>query len=518
MKYVTVSEMIAIEKESNIRGFTYPKMMENAGKGLAEAVHQTYDFLDDKRVLGLVGSGNNGGDTLVALAYLQQWGWHTMAYIVRSRPEGDPLIERLRSFGGQIQEISSDPDYIQLLASLKAHTVLLDGVLGTGIHLPLRGVLGEILALIKVELRKMDSPPHVVAVDCPSGIDCDTGETAPESFPAEMTVTMAAIKQGTLKFPAFNLVGKLCTVGIGLPERLLAYDAIHREVIDGRWVRSVMPHRPLDSHKGTFGVVMVLAGSIRYSGAVLLAGEAAFRSGAGWVNLAIPEPLHAPLAGSFIEATWLPLPHEGGWISAAASGILLENLDKVTAMLIGPGFGIAETTRTFLRNLLEATTPKLPPVIIDADGLKLMAEIPGWPARLPVPSILTPHPGEMAVISGLPLNEIQSDRVGVAERFARTWGHVVVLKGAFTVIASPDGRTAINPVATPALARAGTGDVLAGLITGLRAQRMDAFEAAVAGVWLHAQAGLRASEILGSTTSVLAGDVLAAVVDVIADL
>jgi hydroxyethylthiazole kinase-like uncharacterized protein yjeF len=197
---------------------------------------------------------------------------------------------------------------------------------------------------------------------------------------------------------------------------------------------------------------------------------------------------------------------------------LLENLEKVTAMLIGPGFGMAKTTGTFLRNVLDAAPRKLPPMIVDADGLKLMADIPGWVARLPALTILTPHPGEMAVITGLPLSEIQSDRVGVAERYAGTWGHVVVLKGAFTVIASPNGRTFINPVATPALARAGTGDVLAGVVTGLRAQGMDAFEAAVAGVWLHAQAGLRAAEILGSTASVLAGDVLAAIVDVIADL
>jgi hydroxyethylthiazole kinase-like uncharacterized protein yjeF len=518
MKYVTVAEMIAIEKESDSVGHTYPQMMEYAGKGLAETVHHAYNFLKDKRVLGLVGSGNNGGDTLVALAHLQEWGWNTTAYILRSRHERDPLVKRARRAGSEILEISSDSDYKRLLASLKTHTILLDGVLGTGIHLPLRGTLGDVLALIKAELGNMESPPHVVAVDCPSGVDCDTGENAPESIPAEITVTMAAIKQGMLKFPAFNLVGKLCTVGIGLPEGLDAFNTVHREVIDDHWVRSVMPRRPLDSHKGTFGVVMILAGSVPYSGAVLLAGEAAFRSGAGWVTLAVPEPLYAPLAGSFIEATWLPLPHEGGWISAAASGLLLENLEKVTAMLIGPGFGMAKTTGTFLRNVLDAAPRKLPPMIVDADGLKLMADIPGWVARLPALTILTPHPGEMAVITGLPLSEIQSDRVGVAERYAGTWGHVVVLKGAFTVIASPNGRTFINPVATPALARAGTGDVLAGVVTGLRAQGMDAFEAAVAGVWLHAQAGLRAAEILGSTASVLAGDVLAAIVDVIADL
>ena len=169
------------------------------------------------------------------------------------------------------------------------------------------------------------------------------------------------------------------------------------------------------------------------------------------------------------------------------------------------------TTCQFLANLL---TPALPPLVIDADGLKLLARLPDWPSRLSPQAVLTPHPGEMAVLTGLTLEEVQADRIGTAERFAHLWGHIVVLKGAFTVIASPAGKTAVIPVATPALARAGTGDVLAGLIAGLRAQGVGAFEAAAAGAWIHAQAGLRAAEKLGSTACVLAGDVLEAVAGV----
>jgi len=153
----------------------------------------------------------------------------------------------------------------------------------------------------------------------------------------------------------------------------------------------------------------------------------------------------------------------------------------------------------------------LPPLVVDADGLKLLSRLKDWPARLPAPAVLTPHPGEMAILTGLEKEELMSDRLETAEHYARKWGHVVVLKGAFTIIASPDGRTAVIPVATPALARAGTGDVLAGLIVGLRAQGLEAFEAAVAGAWIHAQAGLQAEKDLGSSASVLAGDVLRAV-------
>jgi NAD(P)H-hydrate epimerase len=276
-------------------------------------------------------------------------------------------------------------------------------------------------------------------------------------------------------------------------------------------VREILPPRPLDAHKGTFGTVLVVAGSVNFTGAALLAGKAAYRSGTGWVTMAVPEPLHAALAGHFPEAPWLLLPHEHGFISASSAEVVLSNLGKPTAILLGPGFGLEPTTCQFLANLL---TPTLPPLVIDADGLKLLAKLEDWPSRLPAQAVLTPHPGEMAVLTGLSLERIQGDRIGVAEQFAHLWEHVVVLKGAFTVIASPVGKTAVIPVATPALARAGTGDVLAGLIVGLRAQGVEAFEAAAAGAWIHAQAGLRAAEKLGSTACVLAGDVLEAVPEV----
>jgi NAD(P)H-hydrate epimerase len=510
MKYVSVTEMIAIEKESDQRGHRYPQMMEQAGRGLAEVVRDAYSYIEPKRALGLIGSGNNGGDTLVAFCYLQQWGWETAAWIVRPRPVEDPLLARFPQSGGKLLEFEGEPDDQALIATLAAHRVLLDGVFGTGIRLPLRGAAAEILDRVRRALLAMDSPPRVVAVDCPSGVDCDTGEAAPETIPAALTVTMAAVKQGLLKFPAFELAGELRCVGIGLPAGLPAHDGIQREVIDARWARSLLPPRPLNSHKGTFGTLLVVGGSVPYSGAVLLAGEAGFRSGAGWVTLAAPQPLHAALAGRFIEATWLPLPHTGGFIAEEAAGVVLSNLAKPTALLLGPGLGLAESSGRFVGWLLSSGAA-LPPMVVDADGLKWLAQIPGWGSHLSSPAVLTPHPGEMAILTGLSTAEVQSNRIEIAEKFARQWGHVVVLKGAFTVVAAPDGRAAILPVATPALARAGTGDVLAGLIAGLRAQGVGAFEAAVAGVWIHARAGLRAAAALGSSAAVLAGDVLAAV-------
>jgi len=544
MKLVTVPEMQAIEKEADKNGLTYADMMENAGLGLAKVVNQIYEDLKEEGALGLVGSGNNGGDTLVALAHLANWGWKTSAYLVKGRPDDDALIARLADAGGGIYSIDEDPKFKKLKELVGEHAILLDGVLGTGIRLPLRDELAKALETVRELISEMESPPIVVAVDCPSGVDSDSGEAAPEAIPADLTVTMAAVKTGLLELPAFNLVGDLVVVGIGLdddPSVSATWQEIKRQAADEEMVRALLPSRPLDAHKGTFGTALVVAGSVNYTGAALMAGKAAYRCGAGLVTLAVPAPLHAALAGHFPEATWLLLPHEIGVISEAAVEVIKKNLERPTAMLIGPGFGTEDVTKEFLERLIgdsqrprrrgigfvtgemEETTPAgkktaLPPLVIDADGLKLLARIESWHALIPAPAVLTPHPGEMAVLTEISVSDVQSDRLGTAEKYAQEWGHVVVLKGANTVVAAPDGRTTVIPVANPALARAGTGDVLAGLILGLRAQGVEAYPAAVAGCWIHAQAGLQAAETLGSTAAVLAGDVLDAVAAVMSEV
>jgi ADP-dependent NAD(P)H-hydrate dehydratase / NAD(P)H-hydrate epimerase len=417
----------------------------------------------------------------------------------------------------------------------------LDGVLGTGIKLPLKKDIAESLAQVNDILDGLEEAPFVIAVDCPSGADCDTGEVAEETIPADLTVTMAAVKQGLLKLPAFEYVGELEVVDIGLPNDLASLNEVNTEVAEEDMAAALLPERPLESHKGTFGTALIAAGSVNYTGAAVLAGEAAYRVGAGLVTLAVPAPLHGVLAGQFPEATWVLLPHEAGRISENASEVLAKNFERATALLIGPGFGTEMTTKVFLENLLAGRSAQkkaaarigfvhkegekkdevennLPPMVVDADGLTLLAQIKDWHSKLPALSILTPHPGEMSMLTGLSKEEIQEDRQIVARKYAQEWGHVVVLKGAFSVIASPDGRVTVIPVASPALARAGTGDVLAGLIVGLRAQGLDAFDAAVAGAWIHAQAGLYAADDLGTTASVLAGDVLNSVSDVMSDL
>ena len=539
MKLVTVAEMKAIEKEADAGGLSYEDMMKNAGRGLAEIVLGL--GLDEPApvVLGLVGPGNNGGDTLVALTQLAGEGWKAQAYLVERKP--DALVKALEAAGGEIVPASSEKKHKTLAPFLENAHILLDGLLGTGIRLPLEEEIASMLAATGAALEKMDEQPLVVAVDCPSGVDCDTGEASAESLAADLTVTMAAVKQGLLKLPAFELVGDLEVVDIGLPDDLPALAKLQTEVAVEESVAALLPARPVDAHKRTFGTALIAAGSVNYTGAALLAGQAAYRVGAGLVTLAVPAPLHAALSGHFPEATWVLLPHEVGVISGNAADVLAKSFGGASALLIGPGLGLEDATAEFIENLLGGKAgPKrsgaqmgfvpgrgespaerssaLPPLVLDADGLKLLAKIPDWHKFLPAPAVLTPHPGEMATLTGLSKADIQGDRQAVARRFAQSWGHVVVLKGAFTAVAAPDGRLTVIPVATSALARAGTGDVLAGLVVGLRAQGLAAYEAAVAAAWIHAQAGLYAADDLGTPASVLAGDVLNSIADVISDL
>lgn len=532
IRVVSVSEMRAIEQEADARGVTYALMMQRAGEGVARVVQRRYQGEGQRVALGLVGSGNNGGDTLVALTHLARWGWRAGAYLVRPRAVNDPLVSELESAGGVILRLAEDPHREHLHHWVNQAHVLLDGIFGTGVKLPLRGEVAELLG----ELRGCHPLPAVVAVDCPSGVDCDTGEVDEVTLPAEVTICMEAVKRGLLRFPAFEYVGELEIVPLGLPQDLQALQGLNLFMAEANYCRSRLPTRPRQAHKGTFGTAMVIAGSVNYTGAVWLSAKAAYRIGAGLVRVALPGSLHPALAGHLPEAAWVLLPSELGVIDRDAAEVVLESLERVTALLLGPGLGTEATTAEFVARVLgrseehlkrhplgfvgaekEKSTEKrsLPPCVVDADGLRLLARLPEWWSALPPLSILTPHPGEMSVLTGLPVADIQADRLGVARRFAAQWGHVVVLKGALTVVASPEGQAFIIPVASAALARAGSGDVLAGLIVGLLAQRVSPLDAAVLGAWIHGQAGLRAAQQLGHEASVLAGDILEQVSEVL---
>jgi len=533
MYLVTVEEMRSIEKSACEKGMPYETMMANAGKKLAQVIEARYTKKRLMLVTGLVGSGNNGGDTLIALISLQKSGWNTAALLLKERPN-DSLVKNYLDSGGRMLTSTDHGFAGSTKTVLQATGVLLDGVLGTGVKLPLKEDARKFLSLINKELAGQT----VVAVDCPSGVDCDSGDTAPETIHAELTVCMEAIKTGLLKFPAFEFCGEVMAVSIGLEDAIREQN-IKRNMLDRDWVKGHLPKRPMTAHKGTFGTVMVVGGCANYVGAPLLSGKAAYRSGSGLVTLAVPQSIHPILAGYFPEAVWLILSDEGGVISELAADTVTNHLSKIDVMVVGPGIGREATTQRFLdelffpRNgngkirrvgfLVEPENEKiqkkgLPKLLIDADGLRWLATHDDWHEKINANIILTPHPGEMASLTGLSIDEIQQNRIEVAEVFAKKWKQVLVLKGALTVIAAPDGRTAIVPVASSSLAKAGSGDVLSGMIASFVGQGLELFDAACVGAWIHANAGLSASGKLGGDVSIIATDIIDAIPHVFSGL
>jgi ADP-dependent NAD(P)H-hydrate dehydratase / NAD(P)H-hydrate epimerase len=535
-KLVTVEQMQSFEKQADKSGLTYQNMMQKAGSALAKEIQSIAHryYADEVSIVGLIGPGNNGGDTLIALAKLAESYNGVTGYLLFNKKEQQELIDNVVSHGGNIVYGKDDIDYKIISELVNTSDILIDGVLGTGLKLPLHGEIKSFLEKIKNTIGKQEIPPIIIAVDCPSGVDNDTGETAEETVSADFTVCMAAVKKGLLKLPAYEHVGELIVVDIGFSKKNSDIYEIKNEVASNEVVNSYKIARPLDSHKGTFGTCMIVAGSSSYSGAALLAGTAAYRVGAGLVTMAVPSNLHGILAGHLPEATWILLPHQLGSISESAASVLLRFVNNADSMLIGCGLGLEDTTYEFMKTFLTNRTNNvieqsrigflpvadqnnsgkkvpLPPLVIDADGLKLLTKIENWHKLLPENSILTPHPGEMQILTDLSIKDIQNDRLNIARKFAVEWNAIVVLKGAFTVIASPAGDTTTIPVATPALAHAGTGDVLAGMIAGFLAQGMESYKAAIAGAWYHSQAGLIAAEKLGCSDSVMAGDLLDAI-------
>lgn len=514
-KIVSVEQMRQIEQAADAAGHTYDQMMELAGAAVAHELMARVEQIEGQSVLVLAGSGNNGGDALVAADLLAEAGAQVAAYLTVARPDDDPHLAKLRQRGLLTAVAEQDQRSRVLKLQLGKADIILDGVLGTGIELPLRGAAQEVLKAASAFLEQRAARPIVVAVDCPSGVDCDSGEAAPEALAANLTVTLAAAKRGLLRFPAAELVGELVVADIGIPER--EFRKITLELATADSVRGWLPPRPAEAHKGTFGRALVVGGSRNYPGAPLLAAEAAYLSGAGLVTCAVPESIQPMLVARLPEATWLPLPEAQGGIGLEGLEVLFEQLPSYDSALIGPGFGLADATAEFLERLT-AGEIELPPLVIDADGLKLLSGIEGWHERLPSRTVLTPHPGEMQTMTGAAIEDIQADRVGTAEKWAERWGTVVVLKGAHSVVADPGGGTSVLPFATPALARAGTGDVLAGAIVGLLAQGVEAYPAAVLGGYLHGRAGVLAALDIGSAAAVVAGDVAGALAEALWEL
>ncbi|MBG0786879.1 MAG: NAD(P)H-hydrate epimerase, partial [Anaerolineaceae bacterium] len=439
MKIVSIDQMKAIENSAHDTGIAYETMMAHAGGGVAEWV--LAHFAPKMGVVGLVGSGNNGGDTLIALTRIAEKGFRTHAFLVRRR-ENDLLVADYQKVGGVVIDLTTDGNLIFLEAALGPGSILLDGMLGTGFHLPLKGALAGLMTEIHNVVHQYPETT-VIAVDCPSGVDCDTGMAAEQCLQADYTLTMAAVKQGLLRKPASSLTGQIVLVDIGIGE---VYQHITEDcptLIDEAMAFNLLPKRPETGHKGTFGTCLVVAGTRQFTGAAYLAGKAAYRVGCGLVNVATVPAVRESLAGTLIEAVWTIIPeNEGGYAYSGVKG-LRKALESSDSLALGPGWGLHETNLAFLEALLPLI-PKGLPTIFDADGLKLLGRVENWWELVPDQTILTPHPGEMSQITGLSIAEIQANRWQIAGKYAQDWGVTLILKGAHTVIALSDGQIYIS--------------------------------------------------------------------------
>ena len=526
MRLISVSDMKELEKNANDAGFTYAEMMQTAGKGIADYLVSQYGGTGINTAIGLVGKGNNGGDTVIALAGLQKSGWTTRALLVGERGKQDPLLMDYLAIGGMVVDADDIP---MINREAGGRGVVLDGVYGTGFHPPLPDRIVGIFRTARESLPGFDW----VAVDCPSGVDCENGIVSDGTMHVKKSLSLGAVKFGMLSAEAFPYCGELVVIDIGLSK----FDATSGEmidlVIDEQYCRDVLPKRTAFSHKGTYGKTLIIGGSVNYPGAPVLAGKAAYTVGTGLVQVAVPESIGQISPAGNPDLTWLILEDGGGIISEQAANTAIEHIPSAQSLVLGPGMGRESSTTKFLTRLLfesarnhqphtgfpgmgskVTSTPissDWPPIVLDADGLFHLAQDNHWQEKVSAKLVLTPHPGEMALLTGLSVEEIQADRIGVAREWAQKWGQIVVLKGALTVIANPDGRVGVVPVATSSLAKAGTGDVLAGMIGGLLAQSLDPWRAVAAGAYLHARAGLCAEELIGCSESVTASDVIRAI-------
>ncbi len=486
MKLVTATQMRELEEAAVTAGTSLDELMEQAGLAVAQEAWLSLGIVDGRRIVVLVGPGNNGGDGLVAARHLADWGADVVAYLLAPR-SGDKNFDLVAEGGVPMFFATQDVDHASLQAALDGAEMIVDALLGTGRSRPIEGVLASVLERVNAALQR-STPPRVIAVDLPTGVDADSGRADPLAVRADMTVTFGLAKVGLYTLPGSEYAGHAQVVDIGLTREAEA--AVPLDLLSIVWVRDRLPKRPKSSNKGTFGRVLVVAGSANYPGAARLAAEACYRAGAGLVTLAAPSSVQTLIAAAIPEVTWLPLDGDSNALSTDSTATIVAAASSCDAMLIGPGISQRDGVSDAVLSVLTGATTRA--AVIDADALNALAQLPGWHERVNMPAVLTPHPGEMARLLGTTVAEVQDDRLNVATKAAASWGKVVVLKGAHTVIAAPDGRAAISPYANPLLATAGTGDVLAGAIAGLLAQGLEPFEAAACGVYLH---GLAAEEI-----------------------
>jgi len=507
MKVALAKQMHDID-DAAINDFGLPELvlMESAGHRVAQAAQKFLKSVDKKSICILAGSGNNGGDALVAARYLSNLGARVKTFLVGNKNHRtDSLnvqMRVLRAMGVEIQQLESDRAWERLQVTLRFSDAIIDGILGTGFFGELRPSALRLIRLV----NSLSKP--IISIDIPSGVEADTGVVGDAAIKADCTVTLGLPKVGHFICPGANYVGELAVDDIGIPQKLLN-DDIHQTLLDDEIAKTFLPVRAKDAYKGSVGKILVIAGSRGMTGAASLASMSALRAGAGLVTLAVPDSLNDIYEVKLTEVMTAPLAEVKAGIIGGDKAVskLLDLAEKSDAVLIGPGIGREKETLELVKKIV-GTVDK--PLVLDADAifayngkadeLKTCKQIP----------IITPHLGELGGLLGTTVSELRKSLVENVRKAAQEFRAVIVAKSECTIIAYPNGEVFISPIGNSAMATGGSGDVLAGTIAGLMKQTPFA---PLAGVYLHGTAGniaaaqkcegLIASDIMNSLPSAI---------------
>ncbi len=504
MKVVSVQEMKDIDRRA-IEEYGIPSLvlMENAGLNVVMAMEEEFKILHARKIWVFAGKGKNGGDGLVAARHLANMGSQVKVYLLAKAKDvkGDTKtqLEIVKKMGIKVLELTTAEDFEAEKAEIETGEIYIDAILGIGQV----GPVVDFLAGVIVFLNYLNKP--IVAVDLPSGLQADTGRVEGACISAMLTVTFALPKIGLVNYPGANYVGKLIVADIGIPWGLLQSVKIMIELITKYQIIPLIPFRDSSYHKGAFGKVLVIAGSMGMGGAAELASKAVLRSGAGLAVLACPKSLVPCFESKLTEVIKRPLAEtKDQSLDSKALGQALKLSETVDAVALGPGLSRHPKTSEFVVKFLGRVGK---PVVIDADGLNALEGRPEVIRKMRVPVVVTPHPGEMARLKGLTIKEVQNNRIAVAGQFSAKNKCVVVLKGAATVVAHPEGPIGINSTGNSGMATAGSGDVLTGMIAAFLAQGLSAWDASRLGVYWHGLAGDLAAKAKGEP-SMVASDIL----------
>lgn len=503
MKVVTSQQMREIDRkaieEMKISGLD---LMENAGFRIFQGLKDIYPDLRSKKVIIFSGSGNNGGDGFVVARHLYHYGVKVKVFILvpfhKIEGEAGDNLNIINKTGIEIIEVEK-ANVEEIQKTMQVSDLIIDAILGTGLQGRVTGLKADLINLINTANKE------VVAIDVPSGLNADSGKIEGPCVKAAHTITLALPKIGLLLFPGASFAGKIKIEDIGIPDCLLKNNKIKTNLITRELVKLLLPFRAACSHKGTFGKVLILAGSVGMTGAAYLASEAAIRSGTGMVILGIPQSLNPIMEVKLTEVITLPLAEtKKQSLAEKAEGTIVGSMKDFSVLGIGPGLSRELETQRLVRKIIEKSTL---PLVVDADAIFALSKEPSMLKKAKTPLVITPHPGEMATLINKDLGYILDNQLDITREIAQKYGIIVVLKGARTIVVNKEGEAYINIGDNSGMATGGAGDVLTGIISSLIAQGADSFSAAIAGVYIHSLAGDLARDLKGER-GMIAGDIL----------